>query len=81
MKKIRTFFALLALSIGLAVTNPVFSQDSEAATENAVTNDDDDDDDEGDEGKWGLAGLLGLLGLLGLRKRDDDRHHGTHVNR
>jgi len=76
MKKVRTFFSLLALGTFLAISSPVFSQSTENATETSTAADDDDD-----EGKWGLAGLLGLLGLLGLRKRDDDRHHGTHINR
>ena len=32
-------------------------------------------------GKWGLLGLAGLLGLLGLKRRDDDKHRNTSVNR
>ena len=76
MKMITKTIGILALSAFLAVSSPTIAQ---TATDNTSTTASSDDDD--DSGKWGLLGLAGLLGLLGLKRRDDDRHRNTSVNR
>lgn len=78
MKMITKTIGILALSAFLAVSSPTIAQ---TATDNTSTTASSDDDDDDDSGKWGLLGLAGLLGLLGLKRRDDDRHRNTSVNR
>ena len=78
MKKVTTFFRVLAFSIFMTVSVPVLAQNDNSTTSSQAA---DDDDGDGDEGKWGLLGLLGLIGLAGLKRRDDDRDRRTTVNR
>lgn len=75
MKKITKALSILTLCVFIGVSNPVMAQTTGSDITTETRNNDDD------TGKWGLAGLLGLLGLLGLRKRDDDKHRNTSVNR
>ena len=77
MKMITKTIGILALSAFLAVSSPTMAQTGTDNTSTTASSDDDDDD----SGKWGLLGLAGLLGLLGLKRRDDDRHRNTSVNR
>lgn len=76
MKMITKSMSILALFAFLTVSNPTIAQTSDATSTSASI-----DDDNGDSGKWGLLGLAGLIGLLGLKRRDDDRHRNTSVNR
>nr|CAA9530862.1 MAG: hypothetical protein AVDCRST_MAG96-3548 [uncultured Segetibacter sp.] len=69
--------SILAVSAFLAVSSPTMAQTSSDNRGTTATSNDDDDDSE----KWRLLGLAGLLDLLGLKRRDDDRHRNTSVNR
>ncbi len=77
MKTITKTMSILALFAFLTVSNPAISQ----TTDNTSTSASSDDDGDDDSGKWGLLGLAGLLGLLGLKRRDDDKHRNTTLNR
>lgn len=77
MKTITKTMSIIAVSAFLAVSSPTIAQSTSDNTSTSANRDDNKDD----SGKWGLLGLAGLLGLLGLRKRDDDRHRNTSVNR
>jgi MYXO-CTERM domain-containing protein len=78
MKTITRTMSILALSGFLAVSTPTMAQGSSETTNSGATSSNDRDDN---SGKWGLLGLAGLLGLLGLKRKDDDRHRNTSVNR
>lgn len=77
MKKVTKTLGMLAICASLSV-NPTMAQTSDNSSTGITGSSDDGHDD---SGKWGLLGLAGLLGLLGLRKKDDDRHRTTSVNR
>ena len=77
MSMITKTISVITLAVFLAAGNPVIAQTSDNTSTSASSNNDRNDD----SGKWGLLGLAGLLGLLGLRRRDDDRHRNTTVNR
>ncbi len=80
MKKVTKIFAVVSMSIFLAVSNPVVAQTTgDAGTRTEVDGESDADDDGDDE--WGLLGLLGLAGLLGLKRRDRDDHKTTTTHR
>lgn len=77
MKKLTKTMCTLAICISLSAA-PAMAQTGDNTGSGTTMSSSDDHDD---SGKWGLLGLAGLLGLLGLRRRDDDRHRNTTVNR
>lgn len=78
MKKLTKTMGVLAICILLSA-GPAMAQTGDNTSSGTTTSSSSNDHD--DSGKWGLLGLAGLLGLLGLRRRDDDRHRNTSVNR
>lgn len=78
MKKLTKTICVLAICTSLSAGPAMAQTGDNTSTGTTATSSSNDDDD---SGKWGLLGLAGLLGLLGLRRRDDDRHRNTTVNR
>lgn len=81
MKKVSKTISVLALLVFLNV-GPTIAQTGQTTDSQTTTRSSTDDNgNRDDHGKWGLLGLAGLLGLLGLKRKDDDRHRSTTVNR
>lgn len=81
MKQVKQLFAMMLLTLVLAVSTPAVAQTGGATggTNYGTGTTETEDDDDGFP--WGVLGLIGLAGLIPRNKDKDDHRRTTTTNR